>query len=116
MALSSPGQAKLGLALIDEARRGDPDLPFCDLPRVRGNALMARAALGAAAIDEAEGFARAAVELDPADADAREALAEVRMAQRRFDDARSLYEGLHAEGRSVLESLLQATRSTALRR
>ena len=113
LALASPGQAKLGLALIEEARRGDPELPFCNLPLVRGNALMARSALGANAVAEAERYASAALEIDPNDADAREALAEVRLAQRRFGEARALYEELFAEGLPVREALVQATRSTA---
>jgi tetratricopeptide (TPR) repeat protein len=40
-------------------------------------------------------------------------MAEVHLATRRFEEARALYEALHAEGEPVLESLLQATRSTA---
>ncbi len=113
LAVSTPGQAALGLQLLEEARRGDPELPFCEVPLSRGYLMVAREHLGRAEDDAAEADVQRSLELVPGDPDAREALAEVRLSQHRFEEARALYEELLAEGFAVREPLLEATRLTA---
>ena len=113
LAVSTPGQAGLGLQLLEEARRGDPQLPFCDVPLSRGYLLVAREHLGRAEDEAAEADIQRSLELVSGDPEAREALAEVRLSQRRFMEARALYEDLLAEGFAVRESLLEATKLAA---
>ncbi len=113
LAISNPGNAKLGVALLEDALAADPELPFVRIPLSRGKEQVARGAIGAEEYAAADALLAEALALVPGEPIARETRAELRLAERRFDDAVELYEGLLAEDVQVREQLLNALRASA---
>lgn len=113
LGLCTPGGARSGLAMLLEAERADPTLPFVDRSIGEGHLLAAHAALGQSLVDDAAEQARLALERMPGDARAREALADALATGADLDGAAALYEGLDAEGLPVRQKLLNTLHNTA---
>ena len=105
VAIATPGGAQSGLQLLEEARRLDPELPFCDEALATARTLVARIAFQQADLPRAESLARAALELRPGDPDARVTLVDVLEGQGEFEPAVVLLEELYGEGQAVLDDL-----------
>jgi tetratricopeptide (TPR) repeat protein len=105
LAIHTTGGAESGLAFLEEARRLDPELPFLTEPLARARSLMARQALRNGELDRAEALARAALELRPADVDARLTLSDVHKGRGDFEGAISWLEALVQEGAAARDDL-----------
>ncbi|QDU66673.1 tetratricopeptide repeat protein [Engelhardtia mirabilis] len=103
--IATPGGAQSGLQLLEEARRADPNLPFCTEPLATARTLVARIALQQPDLPRAEALARGALELRPGDADARVTLADVLEGKGDFEPAVVLMEALFEEGEVSVDDL-----------
>jgi tetratricopeptide (TPR) repeat protein len=105
LSLSRQGGADLGLEHLLEARRADPELPFCDRALSQAHVLLGRKAMAADRPLEALGHAKAAQLALAEDVEARELAAEALEAGGDFDGALAAYEALLADGVDVRATL-----------
>jgi tetratricopeptide (TPR) repeat protein len=103
--LSRPGEARKGLAHLEEALAADPGLPFARRALVQALVLVSRADLAEGDPAIALGRAERAHAIEPADPEVRETLAEALAADMRFDEALALYAELLGEGRIRVETV-----------
>jgi len=113
--LSRSGGAVQALAELERALELDPALPYARAPLFHARVLAGRAALSERDAERALELARAALELEPRDADARELQAEALGALGEHEQAVLLYEELHAEGRELGATLALAHQRAATR-
>jgi tetratricopeptide (TPR) repeat protein len=77
LAISQTGRAQKGLELLEQARAADPEIPFIDRALGQAHLLVAKEHDKAKDVSGAVEHARASLEFDPDDVDARRLLAEV---------------------------------------
>lgn len=96
--LSQQGGAARGLQLLEKAREYDAELPFCDRAMAQAHLLIGKRALSDRRTRAALDSARASLESDPHDVDARLFFADALAANGEFPTAVTILEELEAEG------------------
>lgn len=96
--LLKDGGAAQGLALLEEARRGEPELPFTQRALAQAHLLVGKEQAKKKDIPAALRHAQASVSFDADDVDAERFLSECLAASGRYVEARAVLEALSARG------------------
>jgi len=99
------GGATTGVELLEDARFGDPTLPFLGRPLGQAYLLLAKSALADGLATRALDYVGRSLEHDPADVDARRLMVDVRAGLTDFEGAIELLERLLIDGEPVQSEL-----------
>ena len=101
LAIVTPGRTKAGLAMLEEAERLDPGLPFLGRALGQAHLLAAKHAFADGTPELALERIERSLAYDPEDFDARRMKGEYLMALKRFDEGLELLEELLAQGMPI---------------
>ncbi|MFN0245146.1 MAG: tetratricopeptide repeat protein [Planctomycetota bacterium] len=112
--LTREGGAARALGYLEEARRADPTLPYCDRALAQAHVLVAKDAARAGDWQVALASAQRSIEHDPDDTDVRRFLADARSANGDFDGALAILVELAAAGEPLQGDLASTHKRAAM--
>lgn len=114
LSISRQGGARKGLALLEQARAADPEIPFIDRALGQAHLLVAKEQAKADDLTLALEHARASLKFDPDDVDARRFLSEMLSAIGDFKGSIAVLEGLIESGEPLQSELALTFKKAAV--